>query len=180
MAKAAQVDITVFGAGIAGLWITASLVQQGYSVALLESKATGGIQTIASQGIIHGGTKYALRGSLSESARAIGEMPLIWRACLAGEGMIDLTQVRVLSDHQHLWSTTSLASQLTGFFASKMMSSRMFPLDARSHPTPFNTSAFKGKLYQLNEPVLDIPSLIQVLTEQTKDQTILARLSKPP
>ena len=70
-----HLDIAIFGAGIAGLWTLAHLQQAGYRVALFERHALGGVQSIASQGIIHGGTKYALTGKLTGSAMAIGEMP---------------------------------------------------------------------------------------------------------
>ncbi|MBT8429591.1 MAG: FAD-dependent oxidoreductase, partial [Gammaproteobacteria bacterium] len=66
-----KLDIAIFGGGIAGLWTLARLRQAGYRVALFERLAIGGIQSIASQGIIHGGTKYALTGKLTGSAMAI-------------------------------------------------------------------------------------------------------------
>lgn len=173
MSNTARVDIILLGAGIAGLWTAASLARQGYSVALIESRAIGGIQTVASQGIIHGGTKYALRGRLNESAMAIGEMPAIWRACLAGNGPMDLGRVRILAQHQYLWSTENLVSQLAGFFASKAMRSRMQPISASSRPVPFDISGFHGRLYQLDEPVLDVPSLVRVLAEQLSGRIFL-------
>ena len=73
-----DLDIAIFGAGIAGLWTLARLRQSGYRVATFERHALGGVQSIASQGIIHGGTKYALTGKLTGSAMAIGEMPGIF------------------------------------------------------------------------------------------------------
>ncbi|WP_260293612.1 FAD-dependent oxidoreductase [Sedimenticola hydrogenitrophicus] len=173
MSDTVQVDITLLGGGIAGLWSAATLTRQGYSVALIESRAIGGIQTVASQGIIHGGTKYALRGNLNESARAIAEMPGIWRACLVGDGPLDLRQVRVLAQHQHLWSTDNLISQLAGFFAGKAMRSRMRPIEGPSRPAPFDAPGFHGRLYQLDEPVLDIPSLIRELAGQIRERILL-------
>ena len=166
-------DIAIFGAGIAGLWTLARLQQAGYRVALFERRALGGVQSIASQGIIHGGTKYALTGKLTGSAMAIGDMPGIWRAALAGDGEIDLRGVRVLSDHQYLWTTGSLASGLAGFFAGKVMQSRMQPLDPADYPAPFDAPGFRGGLYRLDEPVLDPRSLMQVLTEQLGERCFL-------
>lgn len=162
-----QTDIILFGGGIAGLWALNRLLQTGYSAVLLESEGLGGVQTIASQGIIHGGTKYALSGNLSDSAQAIGAMPGRWRACLTGQGDIDLRGVRVSAEHQYLWSTEGLASKLAGFFAGKLMQSRMQALGVEEGPEIFQTSAFKGRLYRLDEPVLDIPSLIGVLSEKS-------------
>ena len=164
-----KLDIAIFGGGIAGLWTLARLRQAGYRVALFERLAIGGIQSIASQGIIHGGTKYALTGRLTGSALAIRDMPAVWRAALAGEGEVDLTDVRVLARYQHLWTTGSLASGMAGFFAGKLMQSRMQPLARNEFPAPFDAPAFGGSLYRLEEPVLDPRSLAEVFLGQYGD-----------
>ena len=163
------VDVVIFGGGIAGLWTMAKLRQAGYSAVLLETGALGGIQTIAAQGIIHGGTKYALTGAASDATQAIGDMPQRWRNCLAGKGELDLSRVHVLSPHQHLWSTESISSRMTGFFASKLMRSRMSAIEGTNRPELFQTSAFKGSVYRLEEPVLDVPSLVAELVRQQGD-----------
>ena len=168
-----NLDIAIFGAGIAGLWTLARLRQAGYRVALFERHAFGGVQSIASQGIIHGGTKYALTGKLTGSAMAIGEMPGIWRSALVGEGEIDLTGVRILADHQLLWTTGSLASGMAGFFAGKVMQSRMQTVAPAAYPAPFDGPGFGGHLYRLEEPVLDPLSLMQVLQQRLGEHCYL-------
>lgn len=164
-----ECDIAIFGGGVAGLWSLARLRAAGYSTVLFEQRALGGVQSVASQGIIHGGSKYALTGKLTHSAQAIGEMPNIWRACLQGEGEIDLRDVQVASQHQYLWTSASLASNMAGFFASKVMRSRMQKLPQTDYPELFAQPAFKGDLYRLDEPVLNTASLVSVLAEQGKD-----------
>ena len=164
-----KIDIAIFGGGIAGLWTLARLRRAGYRVALFERRAIGGIQSIASQGIIHGGTKYALTGKLTGSAMTIAAMPAIWRAALAGQGEVDLSGVRVLAEHQLLWSTGSLASGMAGFFAGKVMQSRMQPLAREAFPCPFDSPAFRGSLYRLAEPVLDPRSLAESFFRQYGD-----------
>ena len=62
-----------------------------------DGNAVGGRQTIASQGIVHGGGKYALDGRDTPLSRALADMPGRWRACLRGDGEVDLRGVRVLS-----------------------------------------------------------------------------------
>src|SRR5207248_2373023 len=109
--------IVIIGGGISGLWLLNRLRQLGYSAILLESKALGAGQTNKSQGIIHGGIKYALQGVMTSAATEIAEMPKVWDECLKGKGVIDLSQVPILSKHQYLWSTGSLASKIAGFFA---------------------------------------------------------------
>ncbi len=162
----ARADIAILGGGVAGLWLLARLRSVGYSVVLLESRQLGGIQTSASQGIIHGGTKYALSGNLSESAHAIGAMPDVWRQCLQGVGELDLTAVRLLSTHQYLWSSDNLISRMTGFFASKAMRSRMVAVQGSERPQLFQHPLFHGTLYRLEEPVVDIASLTAELVRQ--------------
>jgi glycerol-3-phosphate dehydrogenase len=164
-----QPDLLIFGGGIAGLWTLLRARQAGYQALLLESRALGGVQSIASQGIIHGGTKYALRGSVTESTRAIGDMPAIWRAALAGAGDVDLSAVRLLSEYQYLWSSGSLASSLASLFASKIMQSRVAALSRAERPAPFGAPRFRGSLYRLQEPVLDTASLMKSLAGQARN-----------
>jgi len=163
-----KLDLLIFGGGIAGLWTLLRARAAGHSALLLESRALGGVQSIASQGIIHGGTKYALGGRLSEAARAIGEMPGRWRACLAGKGELDLAGVRLLSSHQYLWSPGGVASALAGFFASRAMRSRVTQVSAGELPPPFDDPGFRGRLYRLDEPVLDTASLLGELARQAQ------------
>jgi len=169
MTKQIAVDVVIFGGGIAGLWTLARLRQAGYGAILLESHALGGVQSIAAQGIIHGGTKYALAGSMSDAARAIGDMPQLWRDCLSGKGEVDLREVRVLSQHQYLWSTQGVGSKMAGFFAGKLMRSRMASVDVADRPPLFQAPEFTGNVYCLDEPVIDVPSLMEELVRQVGD-----------
>ncbi len=168
MKRSYSVDLLIFGGGIAGLWTLLCARQAGYQALLLENHALGGVQSIASQGIIHGGTKYALGGSVTASTRAIGDMPGIWRDALAGRGDMDLSGVRLLSGHQYLWSSGSLTSSLASLLASKLMQSRVAPLARDEHPPPFDVSGFRGRLYRLEEPVLDTASLMKGLADQAR------------
>lgn len=163
MLKPIPVDVAIFGGGVAGLWLLNRLRDLGYQAVLLEREALGAGQTRYAQGIIHGGTKYALTGKLTGSSEAIAAMPPIWRACLAGEGDIDLRQVKLLSTHQYLWSTESVGSRLAGFFASKLMRSRTQTVEGEARPEVLRHAAFKGQVYRLDEPVLDTASLVQAL-----------------
>jgi glycine/D-amino acid oxidase-like deaminating enzyme len=166
MSQSLDVDVVVFGGGIAGLWTLARLRRAGFSAVLLEAHALGGAQTIASQGIIHGGTKYALTGTLTGSSRAIAAMPGIWRDCLSGIGDLDLSGVRLLSDHQYLWSTGSLGSDVVGFFASYAMRSRVRHVAPGERPEVLRANALKGHVYRLDEPVLDVSSLLHELVSE--------------
>ena len=165
-------QIAILGGGIAGLWLLAELKSAGYDVLLCEKYALGEGQTIASQGIIHGGTKYALQGNISSSGIKISDMPRIWHECLMGKRSPDLHRVQQLSEHQFLWSNEQLGGRLSSFFASKVMSSRMDKLSKSQFPVVFQHPEFRGSVYQLDEPVLNIPSLLTQFQQQFSTQLI--------
>ncbi|MBU2706227.1 FAD-dependent oxidoreductase [Zooshikella marina] len=167
-----ETDVIVIGGGIAGLWLTNALHKNGFQTLLLEEHQLGGIQTSRSQGIIHGGTKYALSGNLTKASECIAGMPDRWRKCLNGTGEFDLSQVKVLSPHHYLWSTAGIGSKLTTFFASKALRGRVTPLQPDNIPHVFRNPKFKGSVYQLNELVLDIPSLVDELVKPIRQQAI--------
>lgn len=153
-------DVVVIGGGIAGLWILASLRSAGYRAILLEKNALGAGQTLASQGIIHGGTKYALTGKLTGSSEAVRAMPARWRQHLAGEQQPDLSATKINTPYQWMWSAGGVASKISNFLASKVMSSRVEAVSADQLP-----ASLTGKqVYQLQEPVLDIQSVLQQLS----------------
>jgi glycerol-3-phosphate dehydrogenase len=165
-----MVDVVILGGGIAGLWSLNRLCQANYHAILMESSRLGSGQTRYAQGIIHGGTKYALTGQMNASAQAVAGMPARWRACLNGTGEIDLNAVKLLSSHQYLWSTQKMTSRMAGFFASKLMRSRTEALKKDDYPEAFNSPGFKGQLYQLDEPVLDTASLVEELARPHAEQ----------
>jgi len=114
-----QLDVLIFGGGAAGLWLLDALRRRGAAALLLESARLGSGQTIAAQGIIHGGLKYSLQGLLTPSAVQIREMPAVWRECLAGRSQPDLSQTRIRADRCYLWRTDSLTSRL-GLFGARV------------------------------------------------------------
>lgn len=157
--------IAIIGGGIAGLWLLASLRARGYDAILVEKEALGAGQTLASQGIIHGGTKYALTGRLSGAAQAIAAMPARWEAARLGQGDVDLSAARLFSTHQYLWTIDEIGGKLTTFFASKLMHSRMNRLKSQQFPD-FLPRDFQGGCYALEEPVFDVHSVISTLASR--------------
>lgn len=169
MKKTVETDIVIIGGGIAGLWLLNRLRQLGYSVILLESKALGAGQTNKSQGIIHGGIKYALQGSMTSASQAIADMPRIWDECLHGKGPIDLTQVPVLSPHQYLWTTGSLASKIAGFFTGMALKGNVQEISPKAYPAIFQNPQFKGQVYALDEIVVDVLAVVRELVKPNQD-----------
>ena len=161
-------DIVIFGGGVAGLWLLNSLRDEGYRVILFENRSLGSGQTLASQGIVHGGLKYALSGSLTGAANVISQMPERWRQCLQGasKGDPDLSGVKLLSDHYYMWSDSSITSKLKTFLGSKSLQGRVTTVPKGDYPDIFAASTIAGTLYQLPDFVLDSTSLINVLAEK--------------
>lgn len=163
-------DIIIIGGGIAGLWLLNRLNNEGYKAILFESGDLGGAQSIASQGMIHGGVKYALGGALTGSSEAIADMPNHWRRCLKGEGDVDLRQANVLSEHFYLWSTASLGSKVTSFFASKLTRGRADKVKPSDYPPHFQHDGFNGNIYKLVDLVMDTPSVLKALYDNYADR----------
>ncbi|MGL4315171.1 MAG: NAD(P)/FAD-dependent oxidoreductase [Pseudomonas sp.] len=179
MSQALSTDVLIVGGGIAGLWLNARLRQQGFATVLVESASLGGGQSLKSQGIIHGGAKYALHGALTGASEAIADMPRRWREAQAGSGELDLTSVRLLSDAHYLWSPGSLAGNLTSFFASKAVRGRVDQVKGEQLPPALQHPRFKGKVYRLAELVFDVPSLIARLAELAGDSLLAGREITP-
>lgn len=169
MKNVAEADVVIVGGGIAGLWLLNRLRQLGYSAILLEAKSLGGGQTHKSQGIIHGGMKYALQGSLTNATTSISDMPKVWEECLQGKGILDLSRVPILSDQQYLWSTDAIASKITGFFASVMLKNQIEKLPKENFPDIFKHENFKGSVYSLKEIVIDVNVLVRELVKPNQD-----------
>lgn len=155
-----KTDLCILGGGVAGLWLANLAKNRGLDVLVLDKQALGSGQTMASQGMIHGGMKYTLAGALTGASEAIAEMPAYWRNCLCGEGDISLRDTRILSDHFFLWSGESVASRLSTFFASKITRGRVTPVADDRRPAFLRHQDFTGSLYRLDDLVLDVPSLI--------------------
>jgi glycerol-3-phosphate dehydrogenase len=172
MTNTVKTDIAILGGGIAGLWLANVLSQRGYSCVLLETNTLGGQQTLLSQGIIHGGLKYALGGTLSNESEAIAGMPDRWRDNIAGNGGINLNAVRVLSDTQYLWSAGSVASRFASFFASKMLRGRIEKLKFNDYPPALKNERFKGTVYRMDDLVIDTPSLLRTLMAPIADNIL--------
>lgn len=163
-------NIVIFGGGIAGLWLLNRMQSEGYDSILFETKALGGMQTLDSQGIIHGGLKYALKGSVGRDSQNIANMPNRWRQCLSGGGEMDLTDVGILDENYYMWSDGGIKSRLKSYLGSKSLRGRIDTVEKRNYPEFFKESSVKGTLYKLPDFVIDTMSLLKKLASTTKDR----------
>jgi len=165
-----HVDVVILGGGAAGLWLLDDLRRAGFAAVLLEANALGAGQTIASQGIIHGGLKYTLDGLLSQSAASIRDMPMIWRRCLAGEREPDLRGTRLRAEFCYLWRTTSLTSKLGMLGARAGL--RVGPSALTDAQRPPALADCPGVVARLDEQVIDTGSMLDVLARRHRGQLL--------
>ncbi|HKK72581.1 MAG TPA: FAD-dependent oxidoreductase [Candidatus Krumholzibacteria bacterium] len=174
-----RVDVLVFGGGIAGLWTLHELLARGYDAHLCETSALGAGQTIQSQGIVHGGGKYALRsvGDL-DAVRAIRDMPERWRAHRSGlRRDPDLRAARLNSEGCWLWLPR-------GSWWSRLQSWGIVPLlrhggllacPPESRPRsewPPVLQRHAHLALRMEEPVFDTQSVMAALREPVVDRLL--------
>ncbi len=164
-----RVDVLILGGGAAGLWCLDRFRRAGYHAIVLEAHALGSGQTIQAQGIIHGGSKYALRGVRNFGAvRATSAMPGRWRSHLTGASEPSLTGAQVLSQRCYLWlprGSMIARAQCWGFLPVVhqvgLLTSRPIRVAPADWPTGLRDSAVA--VYVLNEQVIATGSLLQAL-----------------
>jgi hypothetical protein len=169
-----DLDVLIVGGGGAGLWLLDELRRAGYSVLLAEATALGTGQTMATQGIIHGGLKYALGGIVGDSADAIKDMPVIWRECLAGLREPNLSKARMRSDSCVLWRTDGIASKIGMLGARGLL--RVAPVRLEAADQPSILAGCVSEVFRLDEQVIEPGSFVEVLAERNQDH--LVRVSR--
>ena len=163
-------DVLILGGGAAGLWMLDELHHAGYRTLLLETESLGLGQTIASQGIIHGGLKYALRGRPSRASRTIRDMPLRWRRALGGEQHPNLAGTHLRSDYCCLWALPGLRSRLGLVGARLGLRVKPVPMPADARPIPLKS--WSGPVQRLDEQVIEPQSMLTILGNQHRDRCL--------
>ena len=177
-----ELDAAVVGGGIAGAWVFRALRDRGLRAVLLEADALGSGQTLASQGMIHGGLKYALGGSVTGASEAIADMPSRWRTCLgqpgnaSGPGDVDLTGTPTLAERFYMFAAAGAMGRLTTFFASRALRGRIEKIAPTAWPAAF--AGFDGTVYGLNDFVLDTPQLLASLVAGHEEDVLACRLTE--
>ena len=152
-------DIVIFGGGIAGLWLHHRLKRLGYDALLLEIDALGGGQSLASQGIIHSGIKYAFAGKINKLAQSIHAMGARWQAALDGCGDVDLRTARLATESQLLMIPRGAMGGVMKLISSKALGGAVREVD----PAFLEASGFAGHVVFMDEPVLDTRSVFDAL-----------------
>lgn len=165
-----KLDALIFGGGIAGLWILDELRRRGYQCLLVETETLGKGQSIAAQGIIHGGFKYTLNGILTDTAKAVSEMPSYWKDCFSGRQEPYLDHYPVFSEHCLLWSTPSTWSKITMLGAQLTLQTK--PRKSEVKGPCEELPGHKGDVYLIDEPVVNIKRLLNNFAERNRGSVL--------
>ena len=171
-----RLDSVIFGGGAAGLWLLDRLSRDGHHVILLEANSLGAGQTVASQGIIHGGLKYSLSGLLTRSSVSIREMPEVWRNSLLGRSAPNLTRTRLRSNCCYLWQTDSFSSRIGMLGARIGLQVKSESIDVEERPAAL-ANVF-GTVARLPEQVVCPASFTADLADQYRDRILKVDVKK--
>ncbi len=153
-----RVDVAIIGGGIAGLWLLDGLQQAGFSAIVLNKGDLGQGQSIASQGIIHGGTKYFADSTVADLA----PMPACWRASLSGQQNPDLRPAVPLAEAMQMWLPPQLGGGIMTRFAQATMLRHMHERPTCEWPAVLQRSA-GGNLFDVDEAVIDVSEVLAAL-----------------
>ncbi|MDP6691676.1 MAG: FAD-dependent oxidoreductase [Alphaproteobacteria bacterium] len=159
MSKAdVRIDVVIIGGGIAGLWLLDSLQAAGFSALVLNKGDLGQGQSVASQGIIHGGTKYFSDSTVADLA----PMPARWRASLSGQQGPDLRPAAALAEAMQMWLPPQLGGGVMSRFAQATMLRQVQERPACDWPSVLAQDS-GGHLFDVDEAVIDIPEVLAAL-----------------
>lgn len=165
MRESVEIDVAIFGGGIAGLWLVNRLRRLGFDALLFEGKTLGCGQTLAAQGILHSGVKYAFDKMAGDTAQTFSSMPKIWLDCMAGGGEVDLQGTQLLAENQCVFTTGGLTGKVTSAVAAKAFRSAFEPMPRAEWPEVFLGRSFKGDVFRLQEPVVATRTVIEALNQ---------------
>ncbi len=162
-------SVLIIGGGIAGLYLRWYLASRGYRVTLAEHTALGDGQTIASQGILHRGVKYALSNRAAAASDALADAQLAWDQHFRGESSLDLSHLRPHTDTMYLWTRPGLfaamAGSVTGTAASLAMKSGVKRLSREEFPAHFEDAPRGTHVWEVQERCLNIAELLAALRD---------------
>ena len=165
MSDIAEIDVAVFGGGIAGLWLLNRLRLAGFDALLFEKNSLGSGQTLASQGILHSGVKYAFDQVKGSPNQTLSSMPKIWLECIAGGGEVDLRGTQTLAETQMIFTTGGFTGKIVSAVAGKAFRSSFSALERKDFPAVFQGREFKGDVFRLQEPVLATKTVVTALRD---------------
>ncbi|MBT5191911.1 MAG: FAD-dependent oxidoreductase [Rhodospirillaceae bacterium] len=160
-----RADVVILGGGIAGLWLLDSLVRAGFSAVVLNKGDLGQGQSIAAQGIIHGGVKFVGETAVADLA----PMPDLWRASLAGKSGPDLSMVKPLADNMHMWLPPQSVDSGLAMAVRNLARGTVRDCAIDERPSVLPPTA-EGRLLEVDEVVIDVPQALAALQDRYRDR----------
>ena len=173
MSEPIIIDALIVGGGCAGLFALAAAQRAGMSALLVENNSLGFGQTTSSQGILHAGVKYSLGGLAGDDAKEASEAAHEWIAMLDG-GLMNLSNVRVLTRQCYLWRTSGLRGAAGMLGAKLALRTRPESIDESARPAWL--AGVSGEVLTLAETVIDPRSLLQELTAPRSHSLLKGRV----
>lgn len=90
-------------------------------------------------------------------------MPNIWKEALNGKGQVDLSQAKTNANSQHLLIPSGVFGNVTKILTERAFGENVHTIKQEEWPDGIKNSGFNGSLIFMDEPVLDIPSVISAL-----------------
>jgi hypothetical protein len=138
-------------------------------VVLADHAPLGTGQTIASQGILHRGVKYAMSTHAAAASDALANAQAAWESHFQGRGCLDLRGLPMLSSTMHLWTRPGLFANVmggvTGAAASLAMKSGVRKLGRDEFPESFVASPRSVQVWEVAERCLDPRRLLEALRD---------------
>lgn len=167
----------VCGGGIAGLWTLRRLVAQGFDACLVEADALGSKQTLGAQGILHRGLKYSLVGVGQAVTETLRTLPQRWLDCVDGGGELELAKSCVRARRQCLWAEASWLAGMAARVGAAVMQSGVRKLSDAEWPAALANGGYRGAVYELDEPVLDVKTVLESLLEPVRDRVFKGEIT---
>ncbi len=96
-------------------------------------------------------------------------MPNLWRAALRGEGDVNLSAAQMQSPSQHLLIPSGFMGGLTKLVAQRALGNNVHSIPKDEWHSDIKASGFRGSLVFMDEPVLNIPSVLRALADPYKN-----------
>lgn len=158
-------DCLILGGGVAGLWLRWRLRREGLSVTLLDlGTHDNARQSVASQGILHRGVKYALSPGAAGTQRVLAEAMDDWTRALECADSVSapaLAGVRIYTRTMHMWAPGGMLAGVTGAAASLSLVSGVRKLDPKAAPRVLASAGFS--VWETDETCIDAASLLSSL-----------------
>jgi len=125
-----------------------------------------------SQGILQSDSCYRLPSDTSVF-QIDSNLPVAWQQCLTGMGELDLSQARLLTDSQYLQAVPAAPSARSLNPLHWLRRRNLPATPVGESPAALRDYPIRGTFYRLDEPIVDIASVVKILVEPHWEAVVL-------